>query len=465
MENKMYNLAKILTRFKKIVSPNSANILARKCGFIQRSTSQIKGHEFAQAMMIPNAFLEAESLNSLAVRMKSINKTCNLSASALAQRINTKTAEKFMRAYFGKVLKEVVKQDVADVSDLHNLSGFNRVLIEDSTRVELHEKLGFYFKGCGGIASKASLKIDYIFDYLSEEIVDIEFFSGNVPDQSLSGRIISLLEKDDLVIRDLGYFVLKAMQEIEKNEAYYVSRWKVSELVYTSKDAVEPVDLARFIEEHMYQGIVDVEVFIGKNKHPVRLVACRMDEEAVNKKFREANKTSKRRGAQISKKKKNLLKYSIYITNVPIAILSSTLVMAVYRARWRVELIFKQWKSCLKLHIFKGYNKERFYCFLYGRLIMCLLLGKIYPILMCYAFKLNRELSNFKLIQYLIADHAFPKAFQEEQIEKFIEQLLVDTPRRLCKDKRKRLTLRENVRMGNSYHNQLSSSNFCKDAA
>lgn len=456
----MHDLTDILTRFEKIVSPISANALARRCRFIQRSTSQIEGYEFAQAMMVPNAFLEAESLNSLAVRMKNLNKSCNISASALAQRINTKTAENFMRACFGKVLKEVVKQDFAVVSDLPNLSGFNRVLIEDSTRAELHEKLSPYFKGSGGIASKASLKIDYIFDYLSEEIVDIDFFSGNTPDQKLSSRIISMLEKDDLVIRDLGYFVLKSIQDIEKAEAYYVSRWKVSEIIYDSKDAVKPVDLEKFIQKHMYKGLADIQVFVGKNKHPVRLIACLMDEEAINKRLRDANTVSKRRGAQISKKKKALLRFSIYITNVPESILSSTSVMAVYRARWRVELIFKQWKSCLHLHVFKGYNKERFYCFLYGRLIMCLLLGKIYPILMRYAFGLSCELSNYKLIQYLIADHAFPQALQEGRIEKFIAQLLADIPRRLCKDKRKRPTLRNNVREGNSYYN-LNVNNLC----
>ena len=126
--------------------------------------------------MIPNAFLEAETLNSLCVRMQKINKECNLSASALAQRINSKGAAAFMKACFGKVLKDMIRKDLTGLSELPNLSGFNRILIEDSTRAELHEKLSPYFKGSGGVASKASVKIDYIFDYLSENIVDIGFF-------------------------------------------------------------------------------------------------------------------------------------------------------------------------------------------------------------------------------------------------------------------------------------------------
>jgi Transposase DDE domain len=461
----MQDLERIISKFEEIVSPNFCNELAKKTGFIQRSTSKIQGHEFAKALMIPNAFIEGETLNSLALRMQKINKECNLSAPALAQRINTKKAVAFMKGSFAKVLKEVIQKEFNNLPDLKNIGGFNRILIEDSTLVELHEKLSPYFKGFGGAASGAALKIDFIFDYLSEQFVDIEFFSANKPDQSLASRIITMLEKYDLVIRDLGYFVLKSIKDIEKAEAYYISRLKSNVDVYMSKEAQEPLDLAVFLDKESFCGLIDIEVFIGKERHPVRLVACQMSEDAINKRRRDANRTAQRCRRQISTKKMNLLKYSIFITNVPVEILSSTHVMAIYRSRWRIELIFKQWKSCLKLHIFKGYNKERIYCLLYGRLIMVLLLGSIAPILMRYAMDLGRELSCFKLTNYLIADHSFTIALLEGKIDQFINKLLQDIPRRLCQDKRKRLSMRNNVRMGNSYYKKLMNNNLNKEAA
>jgi hypothetical protein len=209
MENKMRNLEQILNKFGKIVSKNFCHDLAQQIGFIQRSTSQINGHEFAQAMMVPNAFLEAETLNSLAIRMHKINKGCNLSASALAQRINSKSAEMFMKACFETVLKYIMKQDFTNLGDLPNLSCFNRVLIEDSTQAELHEKLSPYFKGSGGVASKSAVKIDYIFDYLTEKFVDIGFFSGNIPDQSLAGLLIPILKKTILLFEILDIMLWK----------------------------------------------------------------------------------------------------------------------------------------------------------------------------------------------------------------------------------------------------------------
>lgn len=462
----MQDLERILAKLEELVSPNFCHQLARKVGFIQRSTSQLQGYEFAQAMMIPNAFLEAETLNSLAVRMRKINSSCNLSAPALAQRINTQSAQAFMKASFGKVLQEIMKKEFVDLGDLPNLSVFNRVLIEDSTKAELHEKLSQHFAGSGGAASRSSVKIDFIFNYLSEEVVDIAFFSGNTADQSLANRLTPLLEKNDLVLRDLGYYALERIKEIEQKGAYYISRFKTDTFVYESKEAKEPLDLAKFINRKLCRGLLDIEVFLGKEKHVVRLVACAISENAVNKRLRDAQRSAQRHRIQLSKKKSNLLRYSIFITNVADTILSSEAVMAVYRARWRVEIIFKQWKSCLKLHLFKGYNKERFYCFLYGRLIMVLLLGAITPPLMRYALKLGRELSCYKVINYMIADHAFSRGIQEGKIERFIERLLEDIPRRLCMDKRReRLSLRNNVRMNNSYYNVLENNNLGSSAA
>ena len=51
----MQDLENILAKFTKIVSNDFCENVAWKTGFVKRSTSQLKGHEFAQAIMIPNA--------------------------------------------------------------------------------------------------------------------------------------------------------------------------------------------------------------------------------------------------------------------------------------------------------------------------------------------------------------------------------------------------------------------------
>lgn len=140
--------------------------------------------------------------------------------------------------------------------------------------------------------------------------------------------------------------------------------------------------------------------------------------------------------------------------------------MAIYRIRWRAELIFKQWKGCLKIHLFKGYRLERIHCLLYGRLAMILLLGSISPFLMKYALTIGRELSCHKMFKYFTADHVFAEAIRERNFRFFLEQLFEDIPRRLFMDKRKkRLTLRENAKRGISYYKEQEINDLQKNVA
>ncbi len=96
---------------------------------------------------------------------------------------------------------------------------------------------------------------------------------------------------------------------------------------------------------------------------------------------------------------------------------------------------------------------------------MVLLLSALSPLLMRYALILGRELSCYKLANYLIADHAFSRELQAGKMDEFIEMLLEDVPRRLCMDKRKRSSLRSNVRMGESYYNNQEMNGLQKNAA
>ncbi len=59
----------------------------------------------------------------------------------------------------------------------------------------------------------------------------------------------------------------------------------------------------------------------------------------------------------------------VYITNVAQEVLSAKVVRIVYGLRWQVELMFKNWKSLLNIHILKGTRPERIKCILYGRLM------------------------------------------------------------------------------------------------
>ena len=459
----MQDLEKMIADFRNIVSPKFCNELAKKSGLVKRSSSQLQGYEFAQALLIPNGFLGSETLNSLAVRMNKINNNCNLSAPALCQRMNSTMAVIFMKACFDKVLTTFVKKDFVSLGDLQNFSCFKRILIQDSTVIELQHGFSPGFKGYKG-TSKSNLKIDYIFDYLSEQTVDLSIFSANQADQSLAARINFYLEKGDLVIRDLGYFAVERFKEIEA-KCYHISRLKTDVNIYENMDDIEPIDLVEFFKKHSVKSLIDVKIFVGKEKHAMRLVASSICKKTIAQKLKKAKRRSQRNGTAISEKKLNLLQFNICLTNVPKSMLSCSAIMVIYRARWRIENIIKQWKSCLGVHIFNGYKEKSLECLIYGRLIVILLIHSISTPLMQYAITLNKELSCFKLFKYMVADNAFKKAFDEFKIAEFIKILLLDLPKRLCMDERKRYSLRKNVRTNTCFPKSKKMNNLSKKFA
>src|SRR5438552_12239229 len=97
----------ILTICDDIFNPESYHQLARSSEFVQRSSSKIHGHEFVKTLVLPSNGLSEDSLNGLCERMREFNPQADISASALAQRINTDAAVRFMKSCFEKILKLV----------------------------------------------------------------------------------------------------------------------------------------------------------------------------------------------------------------------------------------------------------------------------------------------------------------------------------------------------------------------
>jgi hypothetical protein len=96
---------------------------------------------------------------------------------------------------------------------------------------------------------------------------------------------------------------------------------------------------------------------------------------------------------------------------------------------------------------------------------MIILMSAICPPLMLHAQKWKKELSCFKVSNYIISDNLLARAFAEGKISQFIKQLIDDLPKRLCMDKRNRPSLRSNVRKGNSYYSQQTTYWLKENAA
>jgi hypothetical protein len=226
-EAEMNHVNEIIDFFDEVFNEKKCYELCRKYKFIERSSSKLKGHEFIKTMIIPSSGLSTDSLKGLCKRIQGYNPEANLTSQALCERINDISSSRLMMGIFSELLLKVNKRITSSCKKITSaLENFNRILLQDSSIVTLNEKLEHVYKGNrrGRNGVKSQVKIDLIHDLSKGMIVDVKMFEGKEPDQGLAERAIEFIVPGDLLIRDLGYFSIKAFKIIEIADAFFLSR-------------------------------------------------------------------------------------------------------------------------------------------------------------------------------------------------------------------------------------------------
>jgi hypothetical protein len=414
--------------------------LARKTGFIQRSTSRITGSEFFNLLTVGVLDEPTVSYEGLCDILEQRNPDLQITPQALCERMNSDGAVEFLKAGLEKTLKETTRQQTA-MMETAWLEAFPRVLLQDSTQMQIHEKLTAEFKGSGGNASTASIKIDYSYDVKNEKAEHFALRQGADNDQGFAEDLSARIQKDDLVIRDLGYFSLNFFAYLISVGAYFLSRLSFNVNVYLTVDADQPIKLIQHINRFGNRNKnMEFNVFLGqKQRIPVRLIVYRLPSDVYRQRQKAAIKTAKRKGRGISLSYLKFLKYTFFITNVPATLWTKEAVGTIYRLRWQVELSFKHWKSLFHIHVLKGTRPERILCLIYGRLIVILVVQHLLALASSHAVNEHRELSFYKASQWLKRGGRLLKAFLDRQFKDLLIRM-VSCLKRLLKQKRKRLT-------------------------
>jgi hypothetical protein len=170
-------------------------------------------------------------------------------------------------------------------------------------------------------------------------------------------------------------------------------------------------------------------------------LAYRLPEEVVEQRRRQAYETARKKGRTPTHASLHWLQYGWYITNVSAALWPAEVVATVYRIRWQIELLFKQWKSLLHLHVLKGTRPERIRCLLSGRLITITMLMRMCSYAAWYATTVLRRAISFpKLILWLKRKGRFAHAIEQGAIATLCAEIRRDMAALLCKQRRKRQT-------------------------
>jgi hypothetical protein len=322
---------------------------------------------------------------------------------------------------------------------------FRRIRIKDSTKFALPDPFSEKYRGYGGNIRQSSslISIQYEYDFISGQSMDLRLTSGLLNDQSDSADFTHDILEKDLFLRDLGYATLKFMAKIHSAGAYFINRLSPNVNCYSDLVSNNPIDLNKYLHKLKKHRLDYIEVFVylgKKDRVPARLILSLADEDTYQKRLKKTTKQAKSTGNNVSEKFKARARLNIMVTNVPSEVLKTNEIRNVYAMRWQIELIFKAWKSLVNIEEFNSKKIHRFECQLYGKLIWIILNLKIFSYVQKQVFGQNKVLCSiwkyFRLMQNI--QNCLIKAFKSQHEFRLLIKRLIDyAPKAIYLEKKK----------------------------
>lgn len=364
----------------------------------------------------------------------------NVSKQGLWKRINSDAVD-----FFIHILQIIISKKISVDKIFVNetLAFFPRILVQDSTVIPLHKSLFKYFPGSSNQnGASSSLKIQAVYNILNSSFIFFDLTSFRKNDQGVASNL-NFLQKGDLLIRDLGYFTAESFRKITEMNAFFLSRLKYGINIFNNND--KSLNLLKLLKG---KNSIDINIKLSSsNKLPVRLVGERLPDDVAAKRRREY-KNNRDQKLNPSKEHLEILGWNLFITNIPSNTWSAFTVVRVYSLRWRIEIIFKSWKSCLNFEFKKQKcSQEQIKLMIYARLIVITLVHTNY--FSRFNAKVikrhNRQLSLIKFMKLFTQNPDFMLELFETsntRKQKFLIDLLI---KNVAYEKRKRLNYIERM--------------------
>lgn len=183
---------------------NHINIMeiAKYTGFTKRRT-----------MLIPQTLVKVftfgllntptPSLNEIASKCEELQSGLQISKVAIHKRL--KKTSMLLQEVFKETMQITINNMLA-VKTTKIFSQFKDVKIYDSTKITLPNKLANIWPGLGGSNAKSALKIQGVYSLVSSLFSNIELTKAPGPDTCYTDKLLTLIDKNELLITDFRYF-------------------------------------------------------------------------------------------------------------------------------------------------------------------------------------------------------------------------------------------------------------------
>src|SRR5258707_12399667 len=254
----------------------------------------------------------------------------------------------------------------AEAVSIPLLQRFSAVLVEDGSSISLPAVLKEVWRGCGGSASEAGLKLTVRWDVLRGKL-NGQYGEGGRRHETQSPLREQQMPRGSLWIGDLGYFALTWLTQLVKQGVFFLMGYKEGVIVWNGDgQRVEVLDLLPREGAEM----VDIPVALGARKQvQARLIAKQRSGRVVKRRREQLKEQAHKQCKPINARQWDLVQWTIVLTNVPLSLLAAAEAMALMRARWQIELLWKLWKDLGKVDEWQTENPERILCELYAKLL------------------------------------------------------------------------------------------------
>ena len=397
--------------------------LAIQSGLISRQTRKFSAHGFLLALLKAVSTGHA-SFGQMAISLGD-SEALTLSRQALHQRMKP-SAVTFLQS----VLQQLTSSSVgAPVKD--GKFPFGRILVEDATQFRMHPKNHPFFRAVANNSGPtAGAKVDVVFDLISGHLLGHREVEGHVQDRTLGPQLLPMVEKGDLVLRDMGYFDVAAFAEIEAKQAFWLSRLHGQAGVTLEDGQSLETRLASTTADTL-----ELDVTLTQRGHPVRLIAIRASPEVAARRRQLKKEKRKRNGTQASKQSLAREDWNILVTNIPVGQCPAEELCRLYRQRWEIEIHFRAWKQSLHMHkaLHRITSRTHLHALILAAMIFSTLAVRIK--LLILSRQPERQVSGEKLFGWLSGRLKMLRSLWSE---------LVFDPRHFHRCKRRRKTLRQN---------------------
>lgn len=202
------------------------------------------------------------------------------------------------------------------------------------------------------------------------------------------------------MLRDRGYLLPKEIQRHAEAGADCIHRHKTG-TIYLDPETGRAIDLPKMLRSNAN---LDILVMLNNEERtPVRLVSAPVDEETANLRRMKARKEA--HGHNPSKAVLELMDWTIMITTIAPRKADFRTLLAIYGLRWRIEVIFKAWKSHLRFGNLHRVSKTQMLILLKARLFLITCSTNLLhrALESCLWRRHRRRISLLKLIGFLAA--------------------------------------------------------------